>query len=229
MGAGRPSPSAAAVTDGLSWTLLAIAAASLHGWSATSPLPAALVAIPWLAHGRFRTWIARLSQPSATTFMVAFAFAAAAVTDAAGLHPAIGAVFAGAAAGHAVPAIDPAALVAPVGVLLVPLYFVQVGLTVDFGLFDPGLAAETAVLVAVAVLGKCGGAYLGARLGGVARRPAGVFAALMNTRGVTEIVFVGIGLSLGVIDRALSTAMVVMALATTAMTGPLLTRLREGV
>ncbi|NBH02142.1 cation:proton antiporter, partial [Amycolatopsis sp. SID8362] len=137
--------------------------------------------------------------------------------------------FAGAVVGHAVPALNPAELVAPIGGLLAPLYFVHVGRTVDLGLLDAGLAAETAVIVVVAVLGKVGGAYLGARLGGVDPRPAGVFAVLMNTRGVTEIVFIGIGLSLGVLDRALYTAMVVLALVTTAMTGPLLNRLREGV
>jgi len=47
----------------------------------------------------------------------------------------------------------------------------------------------------------------------------------MNTRGVTELVFVSIGLSIGVIDGAFYTAMVLMALVTTAMTGPVLNRL----
>jgi len=60
-----------------------------------------------------------------------------------------------------------------------------------------------------------------------ARHEAVVFAALMNTRGVTELVFVSIGFGLGVIDSAFYTAMVVMALVTTAMTGPLLNRLRR--
>ena len=232
--AGRRALSAAAVTDVAAWTLLAIAAASLHGWSATAPLPAvaALVVLPGLAWARFGCWVARLSRPSATAVLVAVACAAAAVTDAAGLHPAIGAFFAGAVLGHAVPEIDPAALVTPAGSLLAPLYFVLVGRSVDLGGFDVVLAAETAAIVAVAVVGKCGGAYLGARLAGVDPHPAGVFAALMNTRGVTELVFVSIGLGLGVIDGAFYTAMVVMALVTTAMTGPLLTRLsqqREGV
>jgi Kef-type K+ transport system membrane component KefB len=49
----------------------------------------------------------------------------------------------------------------------------------------------------------------------------------MNTRGVTELVFVSIGLSLGVIDSAFYAAMVSMALVTTAMTGPLLNRLLQ--
>ncbi|MEV6878015.1 cation:proton antiporter [Amycolatopsis sp. NPDC051128] len=227
--AGQRALSAAAVTDVAAWTLLAIAAASLHGRSMTAPLAAmaAMTALPVLSRSRFRRWIARQSRSSATAVLVALACAAAAVTAAAGLHPAIGAFFAGAALGHAVPAIDPAGLVTPAGALLVPLYFVLVGRAVELGGLDAALAVETAAIVVVAVAGKGGGAYLGARLAGVSPRPAGVFAALMNTRGVTELVFVSIGLGLGVIDSAFYTAMVVMALVTTAMTGPLLTRLTQ--
>ncbi|EOD66675.1 Na+ or H+ antiporter [Amycolatopsis vancoresmycina DSM 44592] len=235
--AGRRALSAAAVSDVAAWTLLAVAAASLHGWSAASRLPVVLVlaVLPWSAggrFGRFGRWAAGLSRPSATVVLVVVACAAAAVTEAAGLHPAIGAFIAGAVVGHAVPALDAAALAAPAGSLLAPLYFVLAGQAVDLGRLDAALAADTAAVVAVAVSGKCGGAYLGARLGGLPPHPAAVFAALMNTRGVTELVFAGIGLGLGVIDGALYTAMVAMALVTTAMTGPLLTRLSrqpEGV
>ncbi|WP_372665919.1 cation:proton antiporter [Amycolatopsis kentuckyensis] len=231
--AGRRALSAAAGSDVAAWTLLALAAASLHGWSAASLWPVVVLpAVLWPARGRFGKWVARLPRPSATVVLVGLACAAAAVTEVAGLHPAIGAFFAGAVLGHAVPALDAAELVAPAGSLLAPLYFVLVGRAVDLGRLDASLLADVAAVVAVAVAGKCGGAYLGARLGGIAPHPAAVFAALMNTRGVTELVFVGIGLGLGVIDSALYTAMVVMALVTTAMTGPLLTRLtrrHEGV
>lgn len=228
---GRRALTAAAVSDVTAWTLLAVAAAARHGWSAAAPLPvvALLAVVPWLAR---RRWVSRLSRPSATAVLVALACAAAAVTEAAGLHPAVGAFFAGVVLGHAVPALDPAALVTPAASLLAPLYFVLAGRAVDLGRLDATLAADVAAVAAVAVAGKGGGAYLGARLGGLSPHPAGVFAVLMNTRGVTELVFVAIGLGLGVVDGALATAMVVMALATTAMTGPLLTRLsrqHEGV
>lgn len=231
---GQRALSAAAVSDVAAWTALAVAAASRHGWSATSAWPAlaALAVVPWLARDRFRRWAARLSRPSATAVLAGLACAAAAGTEAAGLHPAIGAFFAGVVIGHAVPELDPAALLTPAGSLLVPLYFVLVGREVDLRLLDAGLAADIAAVVAVAVAGKLGGAYLGARCGGLDPHPAGVFAVLMNTRGITEIVFAGIGLGLGLVDGALYTALVVMALVTTAMTGPLLTRLsrqREGV
>ncbi|MEV4058192.1 cation:proton antiporter [Amycolatopsis sp. NPDC049688] len=230
---GQRALSAAAVSDVVAWTALAIAAASRHGWSVTSAWPAlAAIAVPCLALEGVRRRAARLSRPSATAVLAGLACAAAAATEAAGLHPAIGAFFAGVVLGHAVPELDPAALLAPAGSLLVPLYFVLIGRQVDLGLLDAGLAADIAAVVGVAVLGKLGGAYLGARCGGLDPHPAGVFAVLMNTRGITEIVFAGIGLNLGLVDGALYTAMVVMALVTTAMTGPLLTRLsrqREGV
>ncbi|MEQ0565512.1 cation:proton antiporter [Amycolatopsis sp. NEAU-NG30] len=222
--AGQRALTAAAVSDVAAWTVLALATASAHGWSATLALLP--LAVLWPARRR----LGRLSRSSAMVVAAGLACAAAAVTEAAGLHPAIGAFFAGIVVGHAVPAL--AEPLSPAGSLLVPLYFVLVGRAVDVRLLDAALAADIAAVVAVAVAGKLGGAYLGARSGGLDPHPAGVFAVLMNTRGVTEIVFAGIGLNLGLLDGALYTAMVVMALLTTAMTGPLLTRLsrqREGV
>lgn len=225
---GQRALSAAAITDACAWTALAFVASSLRGgtqvWSLALAVPILLAVYcltrPWFGH-----WADRLSRPAATTLMVVLACACAAATDAIGLHSAIGAFVIGVAVGRSAVGIDPAALVAPVGSLLVPLYFVLVGRNVDLTKLDLRLVAETAAVIVIAVIGKCGGAYLGARLAGQPRHPAAVFAALMNTRGITELVFLSIGLSLGVIDSAFYAAMVVMALVTTAMTGPLLTRL----
>jgi Kef-type K+ transport system membrane component KefB len=74
----------------------------------------------------------------------------------------------------------------------------------------------------VAIVGKTAGAYLGARAQGVAKRDAGVLAALMNTRGLTELVILSVGLQLGFLDNELYSLMVVMAVVTTMMAGPLL-------
>ena len=74
----------------------------------------------------------------------------------------------------------------------------------------------------MAIGGKFLGAYLGARASGVGGRQAGALATLMNTRGLTELVILNVGLGLGVLDTKLFTLMVVMALVTTAMTGPML-------
>jgi Kef-type K+ transport system membrane component KefB len=227
---GQRALTAAAIIDAGAWTALAFVAASLPGgtqaWSLALTVPI-LVALFGLARPWFGRWVARLSRQTTIALMVALACTGAAVTDAIGLHSAIGAFLTGVAVGRSAPRIDPAALVTPVGSLLVPLYFVLVGQKVDLGDLDLALGAETAAVIVVAVIGKGGGAYLGARMAGQPPHSAAVFGALMNTRGVTELIFVSIGLSLGVIDSAFYTAMVSMALVTTAMTGPLLNRLRQ--
>lgn len=225
---GRRALSAAALTDAAAWSMLAVVAATLRDdarlWSLALVVPI-LVVLRGIARPWFARWTATLSRHATVTLMVVLACAGAAATDAIGLHAAVGAFLTGVAVGRSAP--GAAAMVAPVGALLVPLYFVLVGTHVDLGDLDPLLAAETAAVVAVAVLAKGGGAYLGARLAATPRHEAAVFAVLMNTRGVTELVFISIGFGLGVIDSAFYTAMAVMALVTTAMTGPLLNRLRR--
>lgn len=226
---GQRALSAAAITDAGAWAVLAVVAGAVRHTQAWSLLLAVPILVAFLVLGCpwFGRFAARLSRPAATTLMVVVACAGAAATDAVGLHAAIGAFLAGVAVGRSAPALDPAALVVPHSSLLVPLYFVLVGRRLDLAELDLRLVGEAAAVIVVAVVGKCGGAYLGARLGGVPRHEAVEFAVLMNTRGVTELVFVSIGLGLGVIDGGFYTVMVVMALVTTAMTGPLLSRLRQ--
>ena len=81
---------------------------------------------------------------------------------------------------------------------------------------------ELGAILVVAIAGKLAGAYLGAQLTGVRGRNAGVLATLMNTRGLTELVILGVGLQLHILTKPLYALMVVMALVTTAMGGPLL-------
>ncbi|MFF8958395.1 cation:proton antiporter [Streptomyces sp. NPDC014894] len=107
--------------------------------------------------------------------------------------------------------------------LLLPVYFVVAGLKVDLrGVGLDGLT-ELAVILLVAIAGKFLGTYAGARSQGLPAQDSATLAALMNTRGLTELVILGVGLQLGLLDGSLYSLMVVMALVTTAMTGPLLT------
>jgi Kef-type K+ transport system membrane component KefB len=107
--------------------------------------------------------------------------------------------------------------------VLLPLFFVVTGLRTDVGVLDrPQLWGLTVALILVAVLCKWAGAMGAARYLGFERREAGVIGALMNTRGLTELIVLNIGLSLGVITPALFTMLVLMALVTTFMTGPAL-------
>jgi Kef-type K+ transport system membrane component KefB len=107
--------------------------------------------------------------------------------------------------------------------VLLPLYFVVTGLRVEVGLLDsPELWLLTLVLLLVAIAGKWVGAMAAARLTGFSLRESSAIAALMNTRGLTELIVLNIGLELGVITPALFTSMVIVALVTTFMTGPAL-------
>ena len=81
---------------------------------------------------------------------------------------------------------------------------------------------ECLLIVGVAVAGKFGAAALSARLAGMPWRESLALGGLMNTRGLMELVILGIGLDAGVIPPVLFSMMVIMALVTTCMTTPLL-------
>ncbi|WP_375500442.1 cation:proton antiporter [uncultured Jatrophihabitans sp.] len=106
--------------------------------------------------------------------------------------------------------------------VLLPVFFVISGVRVDLSTFSFKDFKELLAILAVAIGGKFIGAYLGARAVGVGNRQAGALATLMNTRGLTELIILNVGKSLGVLDTGLFSLMVVMAIVTTAMTGPLL-------
>ena len=106
--------------------------------------------------------------------------------------------------------------------VLLPVFFVVAGLAVDLSTFDVADAVELIGILGVAIGGKFLGAYVGAKASGVSGRQAGALATLMNTRGLTELVILTVGLNLHVLDGRLYSLMVLMAIVTTAMTGPLL-------
>ena len=106
--------------------------------------------------------------------------------------------------------------------VLLPIYFVVSGLSINLSTIGSSGLEELGAILVVAIVGKLVGAYLGAQLTGVRGRNAGVIATLMNTRGLTELVILGVGLQLHILTKPLYTLMVVMALVTTAMSGPLL-------
>ncbi|MGI8823409.1 MAG: cation:proton antiporter [Acidimicrobiia bacterium] len=108
---------------------------------------------------------------------------------------------------------------------LLPVFFATVGLSTQVGLVSGGeMWLMAALVVAVAIAGKMGGSLIG-MAAGESLRSSTVIGVLMNTRGITEIVILTIGRSLGVISPALFTIMVLMALVTTFMTTPLLAKL----
>jgi Kef-type K+ transport system membrane component KefB len=108
-------------------------------------------------------------------------------------------------------------------VALVPVFFTHTGLRTEIGSLSSATAWLGCVMVLVAaVAGKLGGCYVGARLTGQPPREAGCIAALMNTRALMGLVAINVGADLGLLPREIFTMFVIMALATTALTGPLL-------
>jgi Kef-type K+ transport system membrane component KefB len=108
-------------------------------------------------------------------------------------------------------------------VAFVPIFFTNTGLNTKIGsLATPEAWLACALVLIAAVIGKLGGCYLGARLTGQPPREAGSIAALMNTRALMALIAINVGLELKLLTPALFTMLVIMALATTAMCGPLL-------
>jgi Kef-type K+ transport system membrane component KefB len=106
--------------------------------------------------------------------------------------------------------------------MLLPAFFAFTGMRTEIGLIQ---TAEDwlicAAIVAVATAGKFGGTAAAARLSGEPARGAAALGALMNTRGLVELIVLNIGLDLGVITPRLFAMLVIMALVTTLMTSPL--------
>ena len=109
------------------------------------------------------------------------------------------------------------------GVFLLPLFFAFSGLRTHLGLLsNPGSWLICGGIIAVAVTGKLGGVMLASRFTGMNWKDSFSLGALMNTRGLVELVALNIGYDLGILPPAIFTMMVLMALVTTFITGPLL-------
>ena len=108
-------------------------------------------------------------------------------------------------------------------VAFVPIFFTNTGLNTNIGTLQAPMAWFACALVLLAaIVGKLGGCYLGARLTGLPAHESACVAALMNTRALMGLIAINIGLDLGLLTPALFTMLVIMALLTTAMCGPLL-------
>lgn len=108
-------------------------------------------------------------------------------------------------------------------VLLLPLFFVTTGLRTEIGLLNsPLLWGICLIIILIATIGKMGGVALVSKFLGLTWKNALSMGALMNARGLMELVVLNIAYDLGILSKELFTMMVLMALVTTSMTGPLL-------
>lgn len=111
--------------------------------------------------------------------------------------------------------------------LLLPLFFAFTGLRTNVGLIDnAAMWRDAALIVAAAVVGKAGASTIASKAMGLNWRDASMLGILLNTRGLVELVVLNIGLDLGILSPAAFSMLVLMALATTFMTSPLVRWLR---
>jgi Kef-type K+ transport system membrane component KefB len=233
--------SAAAVNDVIGWLLLAgvsaYAAAKFSGGGAVRQLGGLLLflLVLWFV---LRPLIARLlvANPlragglpaNLMAVVLCLVFAAGICTYQLGIF----AIFGGFAAGvlfHRYPQFVQAwhrQVGQFVLVFFLPVFFTFTGLRTDvLGLGSAGDLTWLLIVLAAAALGKILPVYGAARLSGFDNPHGWILGALMNTRGLMELIVLNIGLELGVIPPKVFTILVIMAITTTLMTGPILKRL----
>src|SRR6218665_922630 len=226
----------AAADDITAWCILAAVIAVVKAGSVVSSFYVIIMAVayvflmlklvrPFLARiGSIYTSKETLTKPIVAMFFVTLIISSY-VTEAIGIHALFGAFMAGAIMPDNIKfrtlfieKVEDVALV-----LLLPLFFVFTGLRTQIGLLsEPGLWKLTAIIIAVAVTGKFIGSALAAKFVGQNWKDSLSIGALMNTRGLMELVVLNIGYDLGVLTPTVFSMMVLMALITTFMTGPAL-------
>ena len=224
----------AAVDDVTAWSLLALFVTLVSAGGATASLAMMAVALavfiavmlfvvrPALSRVLFRASTALTRGRIAITLGVMLA--AALTTEMIGIHALFGAFLAGAImpAGEGLRLRLRERLESLSSVFLLPLFFAFTGLRTEIGLLNDAWSWLTcAAIVLTAIAGKLVGSMLAARWTGSTWRDAFVLGALMNTRGLMELIALNVGYDLGILSPRMFTMLVVMALVTTAMTGPL--------
>ncbi|MCS0605566.1 cation:proton antiporter [Streptomyces sp. LP11] len=231
---GTVATAAAALTDVVGWLLLA-GVVALAGSGGRSPaVVLGLLACYLLAMLAVTRPVLRRTSAIRGTLrdgpLVAVALLSGWATNALGLHAVFGAFLAGLLMPRRRDGSPDPELVSwadRAGSLLLPVFFITTGWSVDIG----GLGATDLLLLlallVVAVAAKLGGCTLAARLGGGSWRQSAVIGALMNTRGLTELIALNVGKQAGLLDGRWYALLVIVAVVTTAMTGPLLSWLRR--
>ncbi|WP_017314752.1 cation:proton antiporter [Mastigocladopsis repens] len=226
----------AAVDDVTAWCLLAVAIAVARTSSITGAIPTIIASLVYIALMVTvgRTFLQRLATHyrragRLSQFVLALIYvgvvASALITELIGIHLIFGAFLLGAVMPKDAGLVRELAIKTEdfVLIFLLPVFFAYSGLRTQIGLLNrPQLWLLCLAVVAVAIIGKYVGTYVAARFSGLSNREASALGWLMNTRGLTELIVLNIGLSLGVISPLLFTMLVIMALVTTFMTSPLL-------
>ena len=233
---GQLSLGAAGVVDALAWLLLALVVAlanagtGLHGFIRIALGLALLVAVVFLALKPALAWMLRAYAPDGEPSSMVLAalliglFVCAMLTEWLHLHAVFGAFLFGIALPrddrllHAlIERIEPLSIV-----VLMPIFFALAGLGTSANAFASTGLGLLGLILLVATVGKIVGGAAGARVCGYGWRESLATGSLMNSRGLMELIVIKVGLDAGLIGSELFTMLLVMALATTAATGPLL-------
>jgi Kef-type K+ transport system membrane component KefB len=233
---GQLALGSAAIADVFAWILLALVVAlsgSGEGALGFAKATLGMLALAALVFGALRplyAWLLRRSSidgrptPTMLAALMIGLFACSAATEWLHLHAVFGAFLFGACLPrddrllhYLVSRIEMLAVVA-----LLPIFFALSGLNTTSDAFVGAGLGTLALIVAVAVIGKVVGGTAGARLGGHGWRDSLGTGALMNARGLMELIVIKVGLDAGLIGPQLFTMLLVMAIVTTLMTGPML-------
>jgi Kef-type K+ transport system membrane component KefB len=226
----------AAVDDVTAWCLLLVAIAVTRTNTMVGAIPNILLSAAFIAFMLTigRKWLQKLGPiydgaGKLTQSMLAVIYGlvvmSALVTEMIGIHLIFGAFLMGAVMPRHPGLVRDIAAKTEDFVLtfLLPIFFAYSGLRTQVGLLNSlPLWGLCGLVLLVAIAGKYIGTFVAARVSGLSKREASALGWLMNTRGLTELIVLNIGLNLGVITPLLFTMLVIMALVTTFMTSPLL-------
>lgn len=228
----------AAIDDVIAFSLLGlvVAVAASSGVAGTLVVLGQLAVLAALLFGVVRPLLRRTVTarytatgtltPELLSVLLLGAIATAVAAEWIGLHPMMGAFL----FGTAVPMDARRGLVHDVhhrleGVsvqLLMPVFFVVTGLGVNVGGLRVADLGPTLLILGVACIGKFVGGAGAGRVVGLSTRDALAVGTMMNTRGLAELVILNVGRQAGVLDDRMYTMLVIMAVVTTVMAGPLL-------
>ena len=232
---GSTAIACAAVDDVTAWSLLAVVVTLVTAGGVGSTLASMVIMLGlfmavmvWIVRPLLARVLGHGMAPltrALTALTLVVMLASALTTEAIGIHALFGAFLAG--------VIMPQSadlrrqlrerLESLSSVFLLPIFFAFTGLRTQIGLLnDVASWLVCGAIVLMAIVGKLVGSMLAARWTGSSWRDAFVLGALMNTRGLMELIALNVGYDLGILSPRMFTMLVVMALVTTAMTGPLL-------
>jgi Kef-type K+ transport system membrane component KefB len=230
---GTLSLTAGAFDDAVSWCVLAIVLATFGAGPGVAVLAigggvawAAFVILfgPRLLAPLGRAVEAKGEMSSTVLAIVMIAFSTSAfLMDAVGIHAIFGGFILGAVMPRGALVAELKRKVEPFAVvMLLPMFFTYSGLNTRMDMVNtPALLAIALGILAISILAKFGACWAAARLSGEDNRTALGIGALMNSRGLMELIIINIGLQKGIIGPTLFAMLVLMAIVTTVMASPL--------